>query len=79
MERLSEQEQEGVRPQPQATGVDFPPQSAHILRTHRNESLHAWLMAHMRQPRRVNLMNSIIYIVGLIVIVMAILSFIGLA
>jgi len=33
----------------------------------------------MRQPRRVNLMNSIIYIVGLIVIVMAILSFIGLA
>jgi hypothetical protein len=45
----------------------------------RNESLHARLMAHMRQPRRVNLMNSIIYIVGLIVIVMAILSFIGLA
>jgi hypothetical protein len=45
----------------------------------RNESLHARLMAHTRQPRRVNIMNSIIYIVGLIVIVMAILSFIGLA
>lgn len=33
----------------------------------------------MRQPRRAISMNSIIYIVGLIVIVMAILSFIGLA
>ena len=33
----------------------------------------------MRQPRRAIPMNSIIYIVGLIVIVMAILSFIGLA
>jgi hypothetical protein len=38
------------------------------------------LMQHsMRQPRRAFPMNSIIYIVGLIVIVMAILSFIGLA
>jgi hypothetical protein len=35
--------------------------------------------ALMRQPRRATLMNSIIYIVGVIVIVMAILSFIGLA
>jgi len=33
----------------------------------------------MRQTRRHSDMNSIIYIVGLIVIVMAILSFIGLA
>jgi hypothetical protein len=37
------------------------------------------LMSHECQPRRHNPMNSIIYIVGLIVIVMAILSFIGLA
>lgn len=36
-------------------------------------------MDHLRHKKRVTPMNSIIYIVGLIVIVMAILSFIGLA
>lgn len=36
-------------------------------------------MSHECQPKRHSPMNSIIYIVGLIVIVMAILSFIGLA
>ena len=36
-------------------------------------------MGHLRQQTRQSEMNSIIYIVGLIVIVMAILSFIGLA
>jgi hypothetical protein len=36
-------------------------------------------MSHLRQLKRQSEMNSIIYIVGLIVIVMAILSFIGLA
>jgi hypothetical protein len=37
------------------------------------------LISHLRQLGRQSKMNSIIYIVGLIVIVMAILSFIGLA
>jgi hypothetical protein len=37
------------------------------------------LISHLRQQTRQSKMNSIIYIVGLIVIVMAILSFIGLA
>jgi hypothetical protein len=41
--------------------------------------LRARLISHLRQPRRQLEMNSIIYIVGLIVIVIAILSFIGLA
>jgi hypothetical protein len=45
----------------------------------RNDFGHNRLIAHLRQSRRHTLMNSIIYIVGLIVIVMAILSFIGLA
>ena len=55
------------------------PQYAHNLRRCRNDSVDARLMRHLRQPRRHSPMNSIIYIVGLIVIVMAILSFIGLA
>ena len=40
---------------------------------------HVLLNSHKRQPVKVFPMNSIIYIVGLIVIVLAILSFIGLA
>jgi hypothetical protein len=50
----------------------------HIFDADRNESSRLRLM-DQRQPRRHSPMNSIIYIVGLIVIVMAILSFIGLA
>jgi len=45
----------------------------------RNDSRPARLKAHMRQPEGLTPMNSIIYLVGLVVIVMAILSFIGLA
>lgn len=45
----------------------------------RNETALSRLMDHLRHKKRVTPMNSIIYIVGLIVIVMAILSFIGLA
>ena len=45
----------------------------------RNESFFLLLMSHLRQHLGQSEMNSIIYIVGLIVIVMAILSFIGLA
>jgi hypothetical protein len=50
-----------------------------FCRVGRNDFGHERLIAHLRQSRRHTLMNSIIYIVGLIVIVMAILSFIGLA
>jgi hypothetical protein len=46
----------------------------------RNDSACLTVESALRQSRRRhNPMNSIIYIVGLIVIVMAILSFIGLA
>ena len=46
----------------------------------RNDSGRPMVESALRQSRRRhNPMNSIIYIVGLIVIVMAILSFIGLA
>jgi hypothetical protein len=36
-------------------------------------------MDHLRQTKKASPMNSIIYLVGLVVIVMAILSWIGLA
>ncbi|KRA47677.1 hypothetical protein ASD80_02415 [Devosia sp. Root635] len=44
-----------------------------------NDSAPLWLICHLRQPQGLTPMNSIIYLVGLVVIVMAILSFIGLA
>jgi hypothetical protein len=52
---------------------------ATILPPSRERFTRAPVSEPLRHKKRSNPMNSIIYIVGLIVIVMAILSFIGLA